>query len=91
MVKKQMKFDPQAMIHRRLSFQFHDIRIRGRVVAAGYRTPVVVYQGDITPHPYVVVSPEGSEGYTSTNPRDTVEIGVGSLTWDTVSWKDRSL
>jgi hypothetical protein len=86
MAKKQMKFDPFAMVHRTLSFEFHGARLKGRVVAAGYRTPVIVYRGDITPHPYIVVSPEGAEDYTSTNPRDTVEIGVGSLTWDTIRW-----
>lgn len=87
MPKKKEKFDPVDLIHRLVTFEHHDLWLHGRIIAAGWETPFVICQGDMTPQPYILVAPEGTPSYTSTAPDDNVKIGVGSETWKTLRWQ----
>lgn len=85
--KKKEKFDPVDMVHRLVTFKHHGLWLHGRIVAAGWETPFVIYHGVITPVPYVIVAPQGTPSYNSTAPDDVVKIGVGSETWKTIEWQ----
>lgn len=85
-VKSQKPIDLHAIVHRRLTVGFHGVRLTGRVVAAGWKTPLVVYLGDKTPMQFIVIAPDGTPTAASTNPTDTIEIGVHSSTWDEIEW-----
>jgi hypothetical protein len=85
--KSKKHIDLYAIVHRRLCVDFHGVRLRGRVVAAGWKTPCVVYRGDKTPLQFIVIAPEGTPTASSTCPTDTIEIGVHSLTWSGIEWE----
>lgn len=74
------------MVHRRLSFKYHGLRLVGRVTAAGYHTPFVVFQGNREPVPFITVAPDGTVSSSSTQPDDTVDIDLGSTTFKTIEW-----
>lgn len=86
MAKRKKKFDPAAQVHRRLEFDFHGLRLIGRVTAAGYRTPTIVCQGNRTPVPFITIAPDGTVDSTSTQPSNTVDIDLGSTTAKTIRW-----
>lgn len=74
------------IVHRRIIVTFHGVRLTGRVVAAGWKTPLVVYRGDRTPLQFIVIAPDGTPTALSTNPTDTIEIGVHSPMWNEIEW-----
>ena len=84
--KSRKPIDLHAIVHRRLTVGFHGVRLTGRVVAAGWKTPLVVYRGDKTPMQFIVIAPDGTPTAASTNPTDTIEIGVHSSTWNEIEW-----
>jgi hypothetical protein len=66
--------------------QVANFRLHGRVTEAGWTTPLIVCDGDRTPHGFIGISPDCDVTANSTQPTNLKRIEVGSLAWDKLEW-----